>query len=407
VRGPKGHLRVVAFVEIAGRTDTFGPGVSDHSRASFAGSGPDFTVGVEEELMLLHPFSLDLSPACAQLITATGGDPRYHEELPAAQVEIRSPICQNATQIREALLSGRRDLLSAADSTMRLAGAGTHPFANTEGPTSEGPRYAEIAHEYQWAARRGLAWGLHVHVAIAGAERALAVHDAIRQYLPEIAALAGNAPFHEGRDTGLHSVRPKLAEAFPRQGVPPAWHDWQAYAEFLGWGARSGAFADDGRQLWWEVRLHPGFGTLEVRVCDQPATAAESATLAAIIQALCRRLAIDHDAGELPPPIARERIEENRWRALRHGLEGSLLDYRTGEQVPTRERLERLLGELEAPADRLGSGEAFAGAALLLAQTGSERQRALCAGNGGDLRGVMDELAGLLEGEVHPSGGTG
>jgi carboxylate-amine ligase len=258
----------------------------------------------------------------------------------------------------------------------------------------------QIAHEYQWAARRGLAWGLHIHVAISGAERALAVHDAVRQYLPELAALAGNSPFHEGRDTGLHSVRPKLAEAFPRQGIPPAWHTWEAYSDFLRWGSQAGSFAADGRQLWWEVRLHPGFGTVEVRVCDQPSTAAESATLAAVVQALCSRIAEEYDAGSLALPVARERIEENRWRALRYGLEGSLLNYRTGDATPIRHSLECLLSDLESHARRLGSGTTFADASLLLLKTGSQRQRALAEANGDDLRVVVDHLATAFEDEV-------
>jgi carboxylate-amine ligase len=378
--------------------------LTDHSQQPFAGGVTDFTLGVEEELMLLDPVTLDLSPAAARLIAATGGDTRYHEELPASQVELTSPICQDASEIREALLEGRRDLLRAAGGMVRLAGAGTHPFAGAEGATSAGPRYAEIAGEYQWAARRGLAWGLHIHVAISGAERALAVHDAMRQHLPELAALAGNSPFHEGRDTGLHSVRPKLAEAFPRQGIPPAWHTWEAYSDFLRWGSQAGAFAADGRQLWWEVRLHPGFGTVEIRVCDQPSTAAESATLAAVVQALCSRIAEDYDAGRLLAPVVRERIEENRWRALRHGVEGSLLSYQTGDATPTRQRIECLLARLEAHAQRLGSGSAFAGASLLLLNTGSQRQRALAAAKGGDLRVIVDELATALEDEVAVSG---
>jgi glutamate---cysteine ligase / carboxylate-amine ligase len=369
----------------------------ERSPRPFADHASDLTVGVEEEFMLLDPVTLDLLPASAQLIAATGGDARYHEELPASQIELTSPVCENASEVRGALVRGRRDLLAAAQGAIRLAGAGTHAFAGAEGVASAGKRYVEISREYQWAARRGLAWGLHIHVAISGVERALAVHDAIRRHLPELAALAGNSPYHEGRDTGLHSVRPKLAEAFPRQGVPPEWRTWEAYSEFLRWGSRAGAFTADGRQLWWEVRLHPGFGTVEIRVCDQPSTAAESAALAAVVQALCSRLVEDYDAGRLPAPVVRERVEENRWRALRYGLEGSLLDYRTGEATPTRQRLECLLAELEGHALRLGSADAFADASLLLAQTGSQRQRALAAASGGDLRAVVDGLADLLE----------
>ncbi len=373
---------------------------AQHLRRSFDGHARDLTVGVEEELMVLDPDTLQLSPDSALLLAATGGDRRFHEELPVSQIEIVSPACANANQIREALLDARRDLLDCADGSWRLAGAGTHPFAPAEGPMSGGPRYARIADEYQWSARRGLVWGLHVHVAVRGASRALAIHDAVRSHLPALAALAGNAPFHVGLDTGLHSVRPKLAEGFPRQGIPPAWGSWPAYADFLGWGSHAGAFTADGRQLWWEVRLHPGLGTVEVRACDQPTTAAHSAALASVVQALCSRLGEQYDSGTLSPPVPRERIEENRWRALRYGLEGSLLDYQDGAATPTRELVEGLLGELEPHAERLSSGGAFAGAWALLRQTGSQHQRELATSGGGDLRGVVDALATQFEDEV-------
>jgi carboxylate-amine ligase len=375
-------LRPLTFSEVV---------FEDHAR--------DLTLGVEEELMLLDARTLELAPVSGELLRATHGDPRFCAELPAAQIELVSPVCAHAKQIELALVRARRDLLAIAAPDTRLAGAGTHAFAAPEGPISDGPRYAQIADEYQWAARRGLAWGLHVHVALRGAARAVAVHDALRAHLPELAALAGNAPFHDGADTGLHSVRPKLAEAFPRQGVPPAWGTWTAYTDFLAWGSREGAFSADGRQLWWEVRLHPGFGTLEVRVCDQPATAAESAALAAVVQALCSHLGDRHDAGTLPPPASRERIEENRWRALRHGLDGTLLDVGTGEAQPTRARVGRLLAELQPHAERLGSGDAFARAWDLLRQTGAQRQRDVAAATG-ELRCVVDDLATRLEDEV-------
>lgn len=367
-------------------------------QAAFDAPRADLTLGVEEELMLLDARTLELAPACQELLRAAHGDPRFSRELPAAQIEIVTPVCATAADVRSALLGARRDLRRLAGDDVRLGGAGTHPFAPPEGPLSEGQRYAKIADEYQWAARRGLAWGVHVHVAVNGADRALAVHDALRSYLPQLAALAGNAPFHDGADTGLHSVRPKIAEGFPRQGVPPAWGSWQAYSDFVGWGSRDGAFAGDGRQLWWEVRLHPGFGTLEVRVCDQPSTAAEAAGLAAVIQALCAYLAERHDAGLLLPPAPRERIEENRWRALRYGLDGTLLDLETGVTRGTRAQVAETLTLLEPYATALGSAESFAHVWPLVERTGAQRQRDTAAAAG--LRGVVEELVERFDAEV-------
>jgi carboxylate-amine ligase len=372
-------------------------------RAPFDELRAAFTVGVEEELMLLEPGTLALAPVAGAVVAATGGDPRFRQELPAAQVEIVTPVCATAGAIGRELLGARRALLAATGGRVRLAGAGTHPFAPAEGPTSHGARYDAIAAEYQWAARRGLAWGLHVHVAVPGSDRALAVHDALRSHLPELAALAGNAPFHEGRDTGLHSVRPKLAEGFPRQGIPPAHASWERFADLLAWGRRGGAVPEPSH-LWWEVRLQPRLGTLEVRVFDQPATAGEAAALAAVVQALCAWLASRHDEDRLPAPGARERIEENRWRALRHGLDGELLDLVTGAPEPTRRRVARLLGTLEPVAAGLGAGDAFAGAWSLLERTGSDRQRAAAdaaraAGADGP-RAALEHLVARLEAEA-------
>ncbi len=372
-------------------------------RAPFDADRPAFTVGVEEELMLLEPGSLDLAPVAEDVLDALGADPRFRRELPAAQLEIVTPVCRHAGEVGTALLQARRELSAVTAGWALLAGAGTHPCAPAEGPTSAGARYDEIATEYQWAARRGLAWGLHVHVAVPGSARALVLHDAVRTHLPELAALAGNAPFHEGRDTGLHSVRPKLAEGFPRQGIPPAFGSWSALADLLSWGRRGGAFPDPSH-LWWEVRLHARLGTLEVRVCDQPATAGEAAALAAAVQALCAWLAARHDAGETLPVFRRELIEENRWRALRHGLAGEFLDLRSGEPEPARERVGRLLAALEPEAARLGSGKAFAGIWDLLERTGSDRQRAAAAAGwatGRDgARSALEHLVGRLEDEA-------
>jgi len=369
----------------------------DASRRPFDGHERPFTVGVEEELMLLDPETLDLLPACGAALERLD-DARFRSELPAAQLELVSPVCPHADDLAAALVAARCTAVERLDGFARLAGAGVHPFAASEGAASAGARYTALSERYQWAARRAMTCGVHVHVAVPGCDRALAVHDALRAHLPDLAALAGNAPFHEGRDTGLHSVRPKLCESLPRQGIPPALESWAAYRELLAWGAAGDAFCAS--EVWWEVRLHPVHGTVEVRVCDQPATAAASATLAAVVQALCAWLSARHDAGALGAPAATVRIQENRWRALRHGLDGTFLDLDTGRPVPARERVAALLAALEPVAAGLGSSAAFAGAWTLLEATGSARQRAVAAETGGDLRAVMEDLATRLEDEA-------
>jgi carboxylate-amine ligase len=302
------------------------------------------TVGLEEELMLLDGETLDLAPRAPEVIDALGGDPRFKLEMPAAQLEIVTrPHASVAEAVRE-LAEARRDLAAAVAGRFRVAGAGAHPFAAGHGPLNPAPRYAAIGAEYAGVARRQLVFGLHVHVAIRGADRSLAVYNALRSHLPDLAALAANAPFYEGDDCGLASVRPRVSGLLPRQGVPPALDSLEAYAEALRWGG-----FDDPRQWWWELRLHPLFGTVEVRVPDTQTTVAETAAVADVAYALVTRLAARHDAGE-PLPVAESwRIDQNRWSACRHGLEGEMRDLVTGELRPTRERLAARLEELGLP----------------------------------------------------------
>jgi carboxylate-amine ligase len=299
-------------------------------RAAFQGEGP-LTVGLEEELMLLDAETLDLAPHAAEVVEALG-DPRFKIEMPAAQLEIVTAPHATVAEAAAELAQARADLAAAAAPRFRLAGAGAHPFAAGSGPLNRGPRYEAIEAEYASVAHRQLVFGLHVHVAVRGADRALAAYNALRSYLPQLAALAANAPFYEGADSGLASVRSRLSGLLPRQGVPPALESFEAYADALRWCG-----FDDPRQWWWELRLHPVFGTVEVRVPDTQTTVEETAAVATVIHALVQRLADD------PAPVAESwRIDQNRWSACRHGVEGAMTDLVTGERRPTRELLEEL-----------------------------------------------------------------
>lgn len=221
-------------------------------------------------------------------------------------------------------------------------------------------------------------FGLHVHVAVGEPDTALAVYNALRGYLPEIAALAGNAPFYGARDTGLASVRPKICEALPRQGVPPLIESWDAYAELLAWGRKAGS-VPDAKHLWWELRLHPGHGTLEVRAPDAQTHLWEVGALAAVVQALVASLAARHEAGEQLPVAPSVRIAENRWSALRHGLDGQLADLSSGEPMPTRDRVATVLDEIAPHASWLGTRECLVQAREMLRTSGAERQRRIAA----------------------------
>lgn len=247
-------------------------------------------VGLEEELMLLDPRTLDLSPCAQQALADLGGDIRFKPELPAAQIENVTVPRRTVAAAAGDLRQGRADLAAALEGRALAAGAGAHPFADALGELNTGARYSQLQEQYASVARRQLVFGLHVHVSVRGCDLAVRVHDALRSYLPELAALAANAPFHEGRDSGLASVRPRISAMLPRQGVPPALGDWDAFERALRWGARAGTLPD-ARRWWWELRLHPTFGTIEVRVADTQTTTGETAAVAAVVHALVTWLA--------------------------------------------------------------------------------------------------------------------
>ncbi len=273
---------------------------------------------------------------------------------------------------------------------MRPLAAGMHPFGGPVGLLNRGGRYELIGEEFGWVVRRQLVCALQVHVAVGGAERTLGVYNGLRPYLPELAALAANAPFYEGQDTGLASVRPIIAETLPRQGVPPHIPSWEAFAEELRWGAASGAVPEP-RLWWWEVRPHTTFGTLEVRVPDAQTTVADAGAIAGVVHALVAWLGERHDAGERFPAIETWRIEENRWSACRHGVEGTLADLVTGERRSTRERLHELLDALEPAGRELRAGPALARARELVERNGALEQRAVGEERGA--RGLTEWLA--------------
>jgi carboxylate-amine ligase len=348
------------------------PTTAAELRATFDDAAP-LTIGLEEELMLLDPETLDLAPRALEVLARTGEDPRFKPELPAAQLEIVTAPHTGVPAAIAEVAGGRRDLVAAAEGIALPAAAGVHPFAAREGVLNAGERYERTAAEYGDIARRQLVCALQVHVAVGGADRSLAVYNALRSYLPELAALAANAPYHEAADTGLASIRPKISELLPRQGVPPAFASWDAFAAALAWGAASGSVPEP-RRWWWELRPHPTYGTLEVRVPDSQARVADAAGVAALVHALVAWLATRHDAGDLPAPHDTWRIEENRWFACRDGIEGELADLDTGERRPARERLAMLIDAVAGEAE--GCGAELACARELVAVNGAMRQRA-------------------------------
>ena len=329
-------------------------------RAIFDAPRP-LTVGLEEEVMLVDPASLDLAPIARELLD---GDELLKLELPASQAEIATVPADRVADAVEQLVAGRRRLAERAGGRARVIAAGVHPFAAPLGELNRGERYDAILADHGDAARVQLVCALQVHVAVGSADETLAVYNALRGYLPELAALAANAPFHAGRDTGFASVRPLIGALLPRQGVPPQIPSWAEYAEMLLW-------TGDPKSWWFELRPHLAFGTLELRVCDTQTTVAEAAAVAAYAHALVAWLR-ERDDRACPQSW---RIAENRWRAARHGLDAELADLVTGERRPVRELLRERLAVLTPVAERLGCAAELAGVAELIERNGAMRQR--------------------------------
>jgi glutamate---cysteine ligase / carboxylate-amine ligase len=349
------------------------PPTAEALRATFDAPEP-LTLGLEEELMLLDPATLELAPAGSAVLAELGGDPRFKLELPASQLEIVTQPASDVPSAIAQLADGRRTLLERAGDIALPAAAGVHPFSPAEGELNDAPRYRQTVEQFGAIAHRQLVCALQVHVAVGGADRTLAVYNALRSYLPDLAALAAAAPYYEGRDTGLASIRPKIGEQLTRQGMAPIIDSWEDFADALRWGAATGLVAQHA-DWWWELRPHPAWGTLELRVPDSQASVADAAAIAAVAHALIAWLAGRHDAGQPLPRHPTWRLEENRWLACRDGVEGSLADLDSGQLQPTRQRLRRLFDRLEPEAERLGGAEHLEHARELAEKNGAMRQR--------------------------------
>jgi len=303
----------------------------------------DLTVGAEEELLLLDPTTLEPAAASEWVLAAVGESQMHRAELWAAQAELVTGVCDSPTAVVDELRAARMRLVEAAAGRVRIAGLGTHPLALPAGAFSPGDRYAEIVEQHRLGARLGaLASGLHVHVGVHGAERALAVYNAMRGYAPLFTALAANAPFVAGKDTGLATVRPMLADALPRQGVGPLLSSWSDLKELVEWGRRTGTIPDPAK-LWWECRLNLRLGTIELRAPDAQTSLGDNHGLIALAHALVADLCERLDGGERLPAHDTLRIQENRWRATRFGMEAELIDLDDDRPVPARAAVADLL----------------------------------------------------------------
>jgi glutamate---cysteine ligase / carboxylate-amine ligase len=326
----------------------------DTARAAFAAS-TDFTVGLEEEFAVLDSADLGLTPGFEDLNQAAAADPTLSAsisgELISSEIEIRSGRGADLAAARSAQHDHRRRLFAlAAERGFALGATGTHPWSDyREQHTIETDHYRRVEDGLKYVAWRNNTFSLHVHVGIEGADRAVRVCDRLRPVLPLLLAISASSPFLDGRDSGLHSARTQIfTRSFPRCGVPDSFATWDAFADYIDFLIRTRSIVEY-TQVWWSIRPHFAFGTVEVRICDAQPTAAESDGLAGLIVGCVAQAARDVDEGVPFEDVPNRMIEENVWRALRYGLEGELLDLRRREPYPAPEALERLLG-WSAPA---------------------------------------------------------
>ena len=326
----------------------------DTARAAFEKS-TDFTVGLEEEFAVLHSEELGLVSRFEELRdAAAASDPALAEsisgELISSEIEIRSGRGEDFAAAIAAQRDRRRRLFAlAADRGVALGATGTHPWSDyREQHIIETEHYRRVEEGLKYVAWRNNAFSLHVHVGIQGADRAVRVCDRLRPVLPLLLAISANSPFLDGRDSGLHTARTQIfTKSFPRCGVPDAFGSWDAFADYVDFLFRTDSIVEY-TQVWWSIRPHFSFGTVEVRICDIQATAYESEALSALIVACVAQAARDHDSGEPFTDLPRRLVEENVWRATRYGLDGEMLDLERGEPYPAATVGERLL-EWTAP----------------------------------------------------------
>ncbi len=326
----------------------------DSARAAFDAS-TDFTVGLEEEFALLDPVGLGLVQRFEELRDAAASDSvlaaSISGELISSEIEIRSGRGDDLACATAAQRDHRRRLFATATQLdIALGATGTHPFSDyREQRIIDTEHYRRVEDGLKYVAWRNNTFSLHVHVGMRGADRAVLVCDRLRGVLPLLLAISANSPFVDGRDSGLHTARTQIfTKSFPRCGVPDPFGNWRTFAQYVEFLVKTRSIVEY-TQVWWSVRPHPAFGTVEVRICDVQATGEESEALAALMVACVAQAARDLDSGlpfEDPP---RRLIEENVWRAVRYGLDGELIDLERAETYPAREAVDRLL-DWTAPA---------------------------------------------------------
>ncbi len=342
-----------------------------------------FTLGIEEEFQLVDKQTGELC-SDADAIIAKGVNSlgeQLKQEMSQSTIELVSKILPDIAVAREEVRSTRAALAKLVDEDgLALISAGTHPSSSwRDQKNTEGPRYIELAKEYQDVVRSDLIFGLHVHVGVANKDLAINILNQVRTWLPHLLALSTNAPFWSGRMTGIKSYRAVQWNRFPRSGIPyvfPSWKEFDSYVQDL---IDMGCI-DDGKKIWWDVRPHAYFDTVEFRVCDMPLTIEDTLGIAALCQALVAKLTRLHEQGKAVPIVKSRYIEENKWRAMRYGLDAEYVDFALRRRMPMRDSIHEVLDFVDEVVDDLGSRSEITYLRALLDDkrgTGADRQMAI------------------------------
>ena len=393
-------MKQIYPASITGKSFAAGGSVLDHR---FGASGT-FTLGVEEEYMLLDPVTFDLVQHVETVLTAAqdGGEhtERLGPELMQSVLEISTPVCETAADVDRELRKLRSFVTDLArGQELRVGSSGTHPFSLFERQRiTARDRYRNLVDQLQYVARRELIFGLHVHVAVDGPEKAIKILGALLVHLSDLLALSASSPFWRGEATGLASSRQMVFAAFPRSGPPPRFRDYDDYAAVVGQLEKTGCIADY-THIWWDIRPHPRFGTIEVRVMDAVTRVEESVAIAAYVQALVKYYSEQFDMGKELPSYHRILTTENKWLGARYGLEAPVMDLATGRRnrVPIAQLIRRALREIEPHARELGSERELEGITEILSRgNGADRQLRIFNANR-DIVEVVEEIAAATE----------
>ena len=362
-----------------------------------------FTIGVEEEFQIIDPETMALRSHVIQLLTAAShglGD-QVKQEMHQSIVETGTKICENVSELRLEMHRTRSELVSVAESTgLQVAAAGTHPFSSwIDQVISPGERYQHIVEEMGQLARSLLIFGMHIHVAMPDRQTTIDIMNMVRYFVPHLLALSTSSPFWMGRNTGLKSFRTTVFRRFPRTGIPETFDSWSAYENFINLLIKLNCI-DNGKKIWWDVRPHPTYGTLEFRMFDTTTKVEEAVAIAALTQAIVVKLHRLYTNNQGWRMYHRALIEENKWRAARYGIEGKMIDFGKEAEVPMKLLIPELLELVDDVLDDLGSRGAVEYIHTILNEgTSAERQLRVYQ-HTGDLKDVVRHLVGETRASV-------